>query len=44
VLNTSAINAITKSFMKPRSGITANHYLCGSGEKNGEQRYPLVEP
>jgi len=30
-LNTSAINAITKSSTKPWSGATPNHHLCGSG-------------
>jgi len=40
VLNTSAITAVTKVSMKPRSGATANHHLRGtlSQERNGEQR------
>ena len=38
VRNTSAITTVTKSSMKPWSDATANRYLCGSGEKNGEQR------
>ena len=38
MLNTSAITAVTKSSMKPRSGATANHHLCSSEERNGEQR------
>jgi len=38
VLNTSAITAVTKSSMKPRSGTTANRHLHGSEEGNGEQR------
>ena len=37
-LNTSTINAIAKSSMKPWSGATANCHLCGSGEGNQEQR------
>jgi len=28
--------------MKPRSGATANRHLCGSGERNGEQRKTWV--
>ena len=38
MLNTSAITAVTKISMKPRSGTTANHHLRGSQERNGEQR------
>ena len=38
VLNTSAITAVTKVSMKPRSGATANRHLRGSQERNGEQR------
>ena len=44
VLNTSAINAITKSSTKPWSVATANRHLCGSGKVNQEQRWGLVEP
>ena len=36
MLNASAITAVTKSSMKPQSGITANRHLHGSGEENGE--------
>ena len=42
VLNTSAITAVTKSSMKPRSGTTTNHHLRGSGERNGKQRRTKV--
>ena len=38
MLNISAITAVTKVSMKPRSGATANHHLRGSQERNGEQR------
>ena len=38
VLNTSATNEISKSSIKPQSGIAANHHLRASGERNGEQR------
>ena len=38
MLNTSAITAITKVSMKPRSSASANHHLCSSQERNGEQR------
>jgi len=38
MLNTSAITAVIKYSMKPRSGAAANRHLCGSGERNGEQR------
>ena len=41
-INTSAITAVTKSFMKPWSGATANCHLCVSGERNGEQRRKKV--
>ena len=41
-LNTSAINAINKSSMKPWSGATANCHLRGSGERNGKQRRKKV--
>jgi len=47
MLNTSAITAVIKSFMKPRSGATTNCHLRGSGEGNGEQRktkVSFVEP
>ena len=43
MLNTSAITAVTKSSLKPRSGTTANRHLCSSGEKNGEQRRTKVK-
>ena len=42
MLNTSAITAVTKSSMKPRSGATTNRHLSGSGERNGEQRRTRV--
>ena len=42
MLNTSAITAVTKSSMKPRSGATANRHLRSSGEKNEEQRRTKV--
>ena len=42
MLNTSAITAITKSSMKPRSGTTANRHLGGSGKENGEYRRTKV--
>jgi len=42
VLNTSAINTITKSSTKPWSSTTANCHLCGSGERNQEQRKTKV--
>ena len=42
MLNTSAITAVTKSSMKPRSGTTANRHLCSSEERNGEQRRTKV--
>ena len=42
MLNTSAITAVTKSSMKPRSGATTNRHLRGSGERNGEQRRTKV--
>jgi len=42
VLNTSAITAVTKSSMKPRSGATTNRHLRGSGERNQEQRRAKV--
>ena len=38
MLNTSAITAVTKVSIKPRNGATANRHLCGSQERNGEQR------
>ena len=43
VFNTSTITAVSKSSMKPRSGATTNCHLCGSEERNGEQRKALVE-
>ena len=42
MINTSTINAINKSSMKPLSGATANRHLCSSGERNGEQRRTKV--
>jgi len=42
VLKTSAITAVTKSYMKPQSGATANRHLRGSGERNGKQRRTKV--
>jgi len=42
-LNTSAINAITKSSTKPWSDATTNRHLCGSGERNQEQRKTKVK-
>ena len=42
MLNTSAITAVIKSSMKPRSGATTNRHLRGSGERNGEQRRTKV--
>jgi len=42
MLNTSAITAVIKVSMKPRSGATANHHLRGSQERNGEQRRTKV--
>ena len=40
MINTSAITALTKSSMEPRSSTTTtNCFLCSSTEKNGEQRY-----
>jgi len=42
MLNTSTITAVTKSSMKPRSGATTNRHLCGSGERNQEQRKTKV--
>ena len=44
MLNTSAITVVTKVSMKLRSGVIANRHLRGSQERNGEQRYALVEP
>jgi len=44
VLNTSTINVVTKSSMKPRSSATANCHLRSSEKRNGEQRLALVEP
>jgi len=38
VLNTSAITAVTKSSMKPRSGATKNLNLSGNGERNGRTK------
>jgi len=40
--NTSAINTVTKTSMKPRSDTTTNCHLRGSGERNGEQRRTKV--
>ena len=34
----SAITAASKSSMKLLSSATANHHLCSSGERKGEQR------
>ena len=42
MLNTSAITAVTKVSMKPRSDATTNRYLRGSQERNGEQRRTKV--
>ena len=42
MLNTSAITAVTKVSMKPRSGATANRHLRDSQERNGEQRRTKV--
>ena len=42
MLNASAIAAVTKSSMKPRSNTTANCHLHGSEERNGEQRRTKV--
>ena len=42
MLNTSAITAVSKVSMKPRSVTTANRHLHGSGERNGEQRRTKV--
>jgi len=42
MLNTSAITAVTKSSMNPRSGATTNHHLRGSGKENGVQRKTKV--
>jgi len=42
VLNTSAITAVIKSSMKPRSDATANCHLGSSGERNGEQNRTKV--
>ena len=42
MLNTSAITAVTKSSMKPRSGATTNCHLCSSRERNQEQRRTKV--
>ena len=36
MLKTSAITAVTKSSMKPRSGATANRHLHSSEKRNGE--------
>ena len=43
MLNTTAITAVTKSSVKPRSSATANRHLRSSGEKNGEQRRTKVK-
>ena len=40
MLNTSAITAVTKSSMKPRSGATTNCHLHGSEERNGVKILP----
>ena len=37
VINTFAITAVTKSFMKPWSGAISNCHLRGKGERNGKQ-------
>jgi len=42
MLSASAITAIIKSSMKPRSGATANHHLHSSAERNGERRRTKV--
>jgi len=41
VLNTSATNEATKSSMKPQSGTTANHNLCGIVKKGMENKSKL---
>ena len=42
MINTPAITAVTKFSIKPWSGATKNYHLCGSGERNGEQRRTKV--
>ena len=41
VLSTSAITAVTKSSMKPRSSATANRHLHGIAEKIMENKGKL---
>jgi len=38
MINTSAITKVARSSMESRSSATTNCHLCGSGERNGEQR------
>ena len=42
MLNTSAVTAVTKSSMKPRSSTTINRHLDNSEERNGKQRRSKV--